>query len=476
MTRTSVQPYLAVVDRNPYPLPDLPKLGLAGSSFVDPALGSTIVRQTDQFTRPDMPSTSYRTPSSPHTLGVSANGARFWLTTSPGVITVFDLDPVTLIGKPSANQVRSSNLEPQFSYVQPDVLFCVPNADAHIVQAFNVATGVYTNLFDLNTCGYPLGGTYVEFIHSSSTPERVAVLFGGGSQDKSFLVLVFDPANPSNSLLVNTLNSTVNSQPTNIPLNYRLHSAAIDRSGRYVILYTDNADQQGARKAPQSVRWDTQTGEFVEETAFPYGHDCLGFADSINQDAQGTWDADQWQTRSLLTPQSPQNVLKTVQLPKEVYIDGHSCWNNAKADGSAPVFTELYQYGSQITAGVWRAWDDEIIAIAVNMPGQDPTVWRFCHHRSDVTSDLDPNGDGFWYEPRVQVDPNGKFVLFTSNWQKTLGTDPDPGDPTIGFRQDVFLVRLDPAVAVPTKNDVVAQLGTATEALQAATSMLQEMA
>jgi hypothetical protein len=102
-----------------------------------------------------------------------------------------------------------------------------------------------------------------------------------------------------------------------------------------------------------------------------------------------------------------------------------------------PVISATYRYGDNTTP--WRAWDDEVIAIETGAPaGTGATVWRFAHHRSNVASDTNPLGLWFWYTPRPNVSPDGRWVLFTSNWEKTLGSDPK--DKT--FRQDVFIVQL----------------------------------
>lgn len=67
-------------------------------------------------------------------------------------------------------------------------------------------------------------------------------------------------------------------------------------------------------------------------------------------------------------------------------------------------------------------------------------MWRLAHHRSGVANDVDPSRIYFWYTPRPYVSPDGRWVLLTSNWEKTLGADtaPEAGG---GFRQDVFLLR-----------------------------------
>jgi len=44
----------------------------------------------------------------------------------------------------------------------------------------------------------------------------------------------------------------------------------------------------------------------------------------------------------------------------------------------------------------------------------------------------------FWDTPRGNVSQDGRFFMFTSNWDSTLGKD-QSGQP----RQDVFIVRLE---------------------------------
>jgi hypothetical protein len=68
-------------------------------------------------------------------------------------------------------------------------------------------------------------------------------------------------------------------------------------------------------------------------------------------------------------------------------------------------------------------------------------VWRLAHHRSNVANDDTPSTISFWYTPRPNVSRDGRWVLFTSNWEKTLGTDPS-GAAGEKARQDVFLLRL----------------------------------
>jgi hypothetical protein len=150
-----------------------------------------------------------------------------------------------------------------------------------------------------------------------------------------------------------------------------------------------------------------------------------------------SWDAAQWQFRDLSSLSQTSDLIAPVQAVKEVYLADHSTWNNAQPATLVPVISSTYRVGTN--PAPWRAWDDEIIAVDT-ANGGGGNVWRFAHHRSDVASDTNPAAPYFWYEPIANVSPDGKWVVFTSNWEKTLGTDSSEGT----SRQDVFLVQLTP--------------------------------
>jgi hypothetical protein len=236
----------------------------------------------------------------------------------------------------------------------------------------------------------------------------------------------------------------VNGQPTSLPLNFTLHHAAIDRSGRYVMLYTTYMSQGAPRKAAQEYLWDLETGVFTEmgASARPYGHDAFGYGTLVNQECctATAYDATQWQFRWLAAPLATRDVITHVLTPKQVYWADHTTWNNARPDRLMPFISGTFRGPASDTP--WRALDDEIVAVQSDAaPGADAIVWRFAHHRTDVRSDQDATAGVFWYTPRPNVSQDGRWVIFTSNWEKTLGTDPT-ADPTSGARQDVFVVQL----------------------------------
>src|SRR4029079_4693350 len=80
-------------------------------------------------------------------------------------------------------------LEPQFSYVDPNLVYGAYNGSGtnlHTVNAFDFSTGSYSTLLDLETVASAsaLQNTYINVIGSSSGPlQKIMALFGGLRQD-----------------------------------------------------------------------------------------------------------------------------------------------------------------------------------------------------------------------------------------------------------------------------------------------------
>ena len=454
LTATPPMAYDAITDRTTRAKGPLPVLGPAGYAFTDPVFGSRLLRVTDRSTRPAALDRSYRTPSSVHLNAWSIDGRYFYVTSTDGTPVPYSFDAATMRATrlPSSTDDGGLTLrffsEPTFSYVKPGVLYGAYNgtgSNLRSIDEFDLGTGIYRQILNLDTLVSGLSGTYTGGLGASAgAVERIFAFFGGGSQDQHFYLVVFDKSNPANRMLVNTLASTVDGVATNVTLNFRIHAAAIDRSGRYVIIYPTAVDQQAPRSAPPAYIWDTTTNTFTGTpllaTRFG-GHDAYGYGHRINQDCctSSTWDAGQWQFRSLATPSLTADLIAPVLQPKEVYLAEHPSWHNAQPLTMVPFLDATYRYGT--IASEWRAWDEEIIAVQTEAAGTGATVWRFAHHRSAVANDSDPTRISFWYTPRVNIAPDGRWALFTSNWEKKLGTDAR-GEAGGTYRQDVFLIEL----------------------------------
>jgi hypothetical protein len=428
--------YDAVTDRGPRAEPALVRLGGAGFSFNDPVFGSRIWRVTDRLTRPNQPDRSYRTPSATHLNAWSVKSSYFYVVSTDGTIVPFAFDPSS--GAAAKLDPLNFYTEPQFSAVDDNIIFGgASGGTLRTIDQYDFSTGRYTRLLDLDAVVKPsLKGTFIGGIVSSAGPiERILVFFGGSSQDKHRFVIVFDKNAPKSRSVLDV--ST---------LNFSLHHATLDRSGRYVMLYPTAPDLAPPRNAAQVYVWDTQTNTTtaLPTAAIPGGHDTFGFGVAVNKDCCNltTWDAAQWQIRSLAAPLVSRDLIRPILAPKETYLADHSTWNNARPDRLVPFITATYRYGPE--ASPWRAWDDEILAVQTDVSDGGAEVFRLAHHRSDVTKDGAAGETSFWYMPRPNVSQDGGWVLFTSNWEKTLGTDPKaPAGERA--RQDVFLLRLKPA-------------------------------
>lgn len=415
----------AIQDRDPRPKPDLPTLGPAGSWFLDPTFGTTIVRVTDET----MGGSSWRVPSNAHIAAWNADNTMFVLVGQTGT-HVFTWDATAL--RATFLTAVTSQVEPCWSRSDPRVLYGIGGRLTRTIQAFRIegdGTIQVTDLLDLDTLGLGLvePRTYVGGLVTSD--DAIVVFFGGTGQDKHCYCGQLMEGETSFASLLDTRVAA---------LNFLLHSVACDRTGQYVTLYPTNAQPH------QVFIWDVWAVKDANESAVvpmtvsSSGHDALGYGWLINTDCFGEqrWDAAQWLLRALNLPDEPEELIEPVLDPKEIYLADHTTWNNARLPGPLlPVISGTYRAGPD-DGTPWRAWDDEIIAIATEGPS---AVYRFCHHRSDVREESNPAGNYFWYQPIPNVSSDGKWVLFTSNWEKTLGADPNDAGRS---RQDVFLVQL----------------------------------
>jgi hypothetical protein len=446
--------YQAESDRSVHVKPTLPPLGPAGWRFTDPTFGTDMLRVTDANTRPGTLGRSYTTPSAAHQTSWNTDSTYFYVRSVDGYFIPYNFNASTMaISRVQATSsgdgglLIASQAEPQFSFVSPSIVYVTrqdPTNDWPIVRRFDLATGSYTDLLNLGQAAaigqHTLAGGLAS---SAGSPGRLMAFFGGAAQDQHHLVAVFAASPPQSVMVLDTTGSTVTvngvKTNTNIPLGFHLHHAWLDKTGQYVILENTLTDRVAPHSAPLYV-WDTSANTL---TALPElgglsgGHYATGFGVMVNQDCctSTTWDAAQWQLRALATPALSHDLITPVLMPQEIYAADHSSWNNAQAGALVPFVSGFYRSASDTAP--WRAWDDEIVAVQTSGGAAGAAVWRFAHHRTTIVS--------FWDTPRPNVSQDGRWALFTSNWEKTLGTDPSSGP-----REDVFMVAL-PAQATDSK-------------------------
>ena len=127
--------------------------------------------------------------------------------------------------------------------------------------------------------------------------------------------------------------------------------------------------------------------------------------------------------------------------------DIHQGWSNVDAADSFPFFASTAAFGSNAqTPGSYNcAWVNEVLGIS---PGSG-TIYRFAHtEATGVNWNFDSqNAIG-------GVSQDGRFYAFTSDWQRTLGTEggangtcTDSPNSSTACRSDVFVVGLAPPPA-----------------------------
>jgi hypothetical protein len=446
--------------------PPLQVIGPAGSPFIDAAFGSVLLRVTDANTHAGLQGMSWTTASAAHQLAWNASSTRFWMRSISGAYVAYNFDAATMTAMrittttSGADGFILSQVEPQFSFIAPNVLYGTRQASSPerpVVRRFDFNTLSYTDMLDLGTITPIVTTSYARALASSaSVPEMLSVLFGGEQQDLDHKVAAFQVSSPAaTAAVLDSMASTITRgatvQLTTIPLGFRLHHQWIDLSGRYVALFP--ASGSFPPPMPYFV-WDLQTDIITRVGRLAGGHEALGYGWHVNQDCCTTtpYDGAQWQLRALSDPASTSDLINPVQSPAVALLADHTSWNNAQAGVRVPILSSLYRYGSPQPP--WRAWDDEIVAIQTNATPAGATVWRFAHHRSAVAAD-GSDAPYFWYLPRAIISPDGRFALFTSNWEKTLGASVT-GETGGNYRTDVFIVALVTPPGVFTDDPLVA--------------------
>ena len=235
---------------------------------------------------------------------------------------------------------------------------------------------------------------------------------------------------------------------------YTIHNARLSLDGKYVRI----GPQSGFSlifwmpgSTNLSACWNSGAGH-ADIASFCGGHKVSGYSHMINAGGPG-------RNYSLqLRPLSDLNRIQQLLSPEVTVpanMDSHWSWNNADPNDSTPVCgafsgkAGLRGDGTQNPAtnpilATRQVWDREIVCIATS---GKPRVWRFAHHHATGACNA-AAGDGSCFSNIAigNVSQDGKFFIFGSDWDWSLGTDSQSrfaGCPTRGrCRADVFIVEL----------------------------------
>ena len=107
----------------------------------------------------------------------------------------------------------------------------------------------------------------------------------------------------------------------------------------------------------------------------------------------------------------------------------HSSWFNASTNPNAPILFSRYNITKPPSP---LPWYGEIIMAATD--GSN-TVWRFAHNHN--------GGGSFYGQSFAQISNDGRWALFSSYWDGTLGASTN-NDSGLSTRLDTFIVELVP--------------------------------
>jgi hypothetical protein len=428
--------YCARTDARVEPYPKSPPaIGPAGSIIVDPTFGSRLVRVTDTKTDPRRPSESYSTPSAAEQNSWNTDGTKFYVRGVDGGLWLFDFNPSTLavhpIGAPNVSWIG----EPQFSYSQPNLLFGIGNGRPTF-QQYDLSSNRTTDVHDASKCTRLKSSDGGHAISVSANDLRMAMIVGP-EQDTNYLVYVYDRA--KGCRWYNAESGEIGGQwgakgTIAIPERYLIHDARINKSGQFIEIIRSGASVRGVtppqNPAPSFI-WNVDTMEVAPcGPKGCKGHHALGYSHLLNPSEQ-EHPMDLW-IRPLNQLEATSPLIKLLP-PVQGWYDLHISWNNVDANDSNPACISTYRRDNPNTQGappkVVGPWENEILCVETDR--RTSTLWRFAHTYSTAQN-------GFWSSPRGNISQDGRFYMFTSDWEDQLGRVPG----TSSYRTDVFIVEL----------------------------------
>ena len=426
---TGVPAYSARTDRRPEPYKETPPaIGPAGSVIIDPSFGSRILRVTDSGSDPRRAGGSLFTPSSAEQNSWNKTSTMFYIDNSGGSFLLYNFDPTSMKAHLSGVPNLHWNSEPQFSYSQANILYGLVSREP-ILEQYNVTTGKVSQVSDASKCLKLQSSDAGHDITVSVDDNRfMAVL--GPQQDKNYLVYIYDRS--QGCRWYNTQTGEVGGQwgpkgTISAPDRFLVHNARLSKSGKFVYV----VHGPGLNVGKGWVVWEIDTLNVGVCPRACMSHHVLGYSHILGPSGL-THPLDLW-LRPLNHLDDPSRLITGLEPASNFWYDSHFSWNNVDPNDSSPVCFSTYSPKNPDVPGalllVTGPWQNEIDCAETN--GKGSTVWRFAHTYSTARN-------GFWSSPRGNVSQDGRFFVFSSDWQDQLGKIPGSDK----YRTDVFVVEL----------------------------------
>jgi hypothetical protein len=404
--------------------------------FTDPDFGSSMVRVTDASTNFRLPNTFLITNGSGEANEWSKDSTKFYLVGDGGWNYAFAFDPKTMAVSSLPNATPGEALllplraGATFSSVDSDLIYGTSDPDTLTIQSYRFSTGITAPVIDTRTCSVqpPLGtGPSVvsdDGISASYNDRRLSIAEGGKASGAHMFVIVYDQR--LGCRWYNTQTGQIGGPwgktgSASVSSSYLIRHAYLSASGEYVVIEVANFGW---------YVWNVSTLNVTACAVHTKSLECggyltVGFHSLVNSpdltsDMQDT-------VRSL---GSIDQITQLVEPPLAPYWGQipHFTWNNANSHDSTPVCASTHTYDDD--TDIDQPFAREILCIETD--GLGSTIWRFAHNRAAWTA---PH---FNTQPLGTVSQDGRFFIFTSNWEGQLGPGAD-GLP----RSDVFILKLE---------------------------------
>ncbi len=418
--------YCARTDRRTEVYPDTPPaLGPAGSIVQDPNFGSRIVRVTDDKTDAKRRGGPLMTPSSSEQNTWNTTSTALYVVNSGGGFTLYDFDPSTMtphsLGEPTLQWAG----EPQFSYSQPNILYGIDQRN-QAFQQYDISNRRLTTIHKASDCVKLNSSDTGNDVTASADDNRFLAAFGP-RQDDYYVVYIFDRGRGCR--WYNTETGEIGGQwgpkgTIAIPEHYGVHNTRMSKSGKFVSITRSG----GGGKA--WLVWEVETMNVVVCPSLCSGHHVMGYSHIVGPSGEShPFDL---VARPLSRLDASSHLITGLQPTGGYWYDHHFSWSNVNLDDTNPVCLSTYRPSNPDTPrtplAVNGPWENEVVC--VEMDGKDSKVWRFAHTYSTAKN-------GFWSTPRGNVSQDGRFFMFTSDWEDQLGKAPSGK-----YRTDVFVVEL----------------------------------
>jgi hypothetical protein len=338
---------------------------------------------------------------------------------SGGASFLWDFDPAHMKAR-QAGALKAGWGGAEFSHSQPDILYGITRRSP-VFQQFDLHSGKISTVHDPASCVRLNPSDFGAGFSVSADGNRIMAVMGP-QQDKNYLVYIYDTK--QGCRWYNTQSGEVGGQwgpkgTVSTPDRFGVHDARISKSGNVV--------QVGG--GPHTLYWELDTLNVVPCASHCFGHHVMGYSHLINS-AAGVHPLDLI-VRPLNNLSAETRLVDP--LPRIVgWYDYHVSWNYINPQDDTPACFSTYSPRNPAEPGapllVAGPWENEVDCVETD--GKASRIWRFAHTYS--------TGRSFWSSPRGNVSQDGRFFMFTSDWEHALGPSPDPGH----FRTDVFIVEL----------------------------------